>query len=125
MTVRIGWSAVRAVVGLTAWALLTSIGGAGIVLAPVTLPLLWGAGRYATTALGRALLNVVAVATAGELGWALAYAAYGEHSPLIWVVPLTLAAAVFVSFPLTQRAAERRAAQRRASAADRIVARPA
>jgi hypothetical protein len=124
MTVRIGWSTTRLVVGLVALALLTSIGGAGIIASPVTLPLLWGAGRYATSAMGRALLNVVAVLTAAEAGWALAYAAYGEHSPLIWAVPLALAAAVFVSFPLTQRAAER-AAQRRASAADRVVARPA
>jgi hypothetical protein len=92
----------RTLLGLVCLALVTSIGGAGIVAAPVTLPLLWVAGRYAKP-LGRAALNVVAVVTAGELGWALAYATTGEHSPLIWAVPLAMAASVFVGFPLTQR----------------------
>ncbi len=108
-----GW-VLRTLLGVVCLALVTSIGGAGIVAAPVTLPLLWVAGRYARP-LGRAALNVVALITAGELGWALAYATTGEHSPLIWAVPLALAVAVFVGYPLTQRAVEARATARKSA----------
>jgi hypothetical protein len=101
------WRILRTLLGLVCLALVTSIGGAGIIAAPVTLPLLWVAGRYAKP-LGRAALNVVAVITAAELGWALAFASVGEHSPLIWGLPLAMAVAVFVGYPLTQRAVEAR-----------------
>jgi hypothetical protein len=108
------WRILRTLLGLVCCALVTSIGGAGIVAAPVTLPLLWVAGRYAKP-LGRAALNVVAVITAAELGWALAYAAVGEQSPLIWALPLALAVAVFAGYPLTQRAVQARATARKSA----------
>jgi hypothetical protein len=36
------WRILRTLLGLVCLALVTSIGGAGIVAAPVTLPLIWG-----------------------------------------------------------------------------------
>lgn len=101
------WAAIgRLATGLFCLALLTSIGGAGIYAAPVTLPVLWLAARDAS-ALGRALLNVVAVLTAGELGWAVAYQVWGERTVAIWLVPVVAAVAVFFAYPLTQRSGRR------------------
>ena len=113
MTVTIDLArAARLALGLVALVLLTSIGGAGIVAAPVTLPLLWFAGRHASRTL-RTFLDVVAVLTAAEVGWAFGYAAGGVWE---WAVPFATAATVAVAYPLTQR---------RASAAGRVVAGPA
>ena len=103
----------RTMLGLVCLALLTSIGGAGIFAAPVTLPLLWFAGVHARP-VGRMALNAVAVLTAMEAFWAVAYFAGGEGSALMWVLPLAAGAAVFAVFPLTQ-----------VRLARRFVARPA
>ena len=94
-------SAGRFVIGLVCLALLTSIGGAGIFAAPVTLPLLWAAALTAGRA-GRIALNGVAVLTAGELCWAIGYATGG---PAEWLLPLAGMALVAVSYPVTQRLA--------------------
>jgi hypothetical protein len=63
------------------------------------LPLLWFAGRDASR-LGRALLDVVAVLTAAEAGWAVGYALGGVFEV---VLPALAAAAVGLLYPLTQR----------------------
>ena len=95
------WQVARLLVGLVCAALLTSMGGAGIYAAPVTLPLLWLAGRRAGRT-GRVLLDVVAVLTAAEVAWAAGYAAGGAWE---WVLPLLAAFGVGVLYPVTQRAA--------------------
>jgi hypothetical protein len=93
---------IRLVIGLVSLALLTSIGGAGIAAAPVTLPLLWWAGWTSRNAAARALLNVVAVLTAAEGAWAVAYLAFGDGSAATLWLPVVAAVVVFVAYPLTQ-----------------------
>lgn len=95
--------AARLILGIVALVLLTSIGGAGIYAAPVTLPLLWVAAWQAGPAL-RAFLNLVAVLTAGELCWAFGYAAGGLW---VWVLPIVGMVAVTFGYPLSQRALRR------------------
>jgi hypothetical protein len=102
------WAAFgRFVVGLVCLALLTSIGGAGIFAAPVTLPVLWFAAHSARP-LGRALLDLVAALTAAEVAWAVAYAAWGDAALLTRVVPVCAGLAVAVLYPLSQRSGGRR-----------------
>jgi hypothetical protein len=92
-------TAVRIALGTVCLALLTSMGGAGIYAAPLTLPLLWlaayGAGRGV-----RVFLDVVAVLTAAEASWAVGYSVGG---PAEWLLPLAAAGAVAVLYPLSRR----------------------
>lgn len=93
------YAAGRIALGVVALALLTSMGGAGIYAAPLTLPLLWLATRGASRA-GRIALNAVAALTAAELAWAFGYEAGGAAE---WALPLAALVAVAVAYPLTQR----------------------
>lgn len=68
--------------------LLTSIGGAGIVAAPVTLPLMFVAVSRHPTLPFRIAGAVIGGLTAAELGWGLVYSVAGEVAVLIWLVPL-------------------------------------
>jgi hypothetical protein len=101
--VRIAGFVARLLLGLVAALLLTSIGGAGIFAAPVTLPLLWLAAATARPA-GRFALNAVAALTAAEVAWAVSY----DRVPgvaLEWAVPLAALAFVAALYPVTQRRA--------------------
>jgi hypothetical protein len=67
--------------------LLISAGGAGVVAAPVTLPLmLLVVARHPSGA-------VIGGLTAAALAWGLLYLIGGEVAVLIWLVPLTAGAA--------------------------------
>jgi hypothetical protein len=102
MRIRIGAGVGRFVLGLFCLALLTSIGGAGIVAAPVTLPVLWLAARDASR-VGRFLLDLVAALTAAELMWAVAFRAFGDASVWTRLLPLLGFVLVAAGYPTTQR----------------------
>jgi hypothetical protein len=74
--------------------LLTSIGGAGIVAAPVTLPVLFVVVHAHPTRPFRVAGAVIGALTAAEASWAIVYAAVGEAQPWVWLVPLVAGAAV-------------------------------
>lgn len=99
----------RTLLGVVCLALLTSMGGAGILAAPVTLPLLWFAG-LSTRRLGRAALNVVAALTAAEVAWLVAWAVAPDSAVLNVTAPAAAAVAVGLLFLTTQRAVGRSAA---------------
>lgn len=83
--------------------LLTSIGGLGIVAAPVTLPLLFLVVRAHPTRAFRTAGALIGGITAAELGWALLYAVGGEVPVAIWLVPILCGVAAAVAFTtLTQ-----------------------
>ena len=86
---RAGGVALFVVAGL----LLTSIGGAGIVAAPVTLPLLFLVARRRPTRPFRVTAAVLGGLTAAELSWGLLYLSGGEVAVAIWLVPLACAVA--------------------------------
>jgi hypothetical protein len=71
--------------------LLTSVGGAGAVAAPLLLGLQFLAARSSrvtTEAPGWALLTA---ATTAQGVWALTYLALGESQPWIWLLPTVVA----------------------------------
>jgi hypothetical protein len=78
--------------------LLASLGGAAIVAAPVTLPLLYVAVRRHPTKPFRVTGGIIGALTILEVGWATAYVVVGEDQPWIVVVPLGPAAATLVLF---------------------------
>ena len=77
--------------------LLMSFGGA-VVVAPVTLPLLYVAVRRRPTAAFRWTGGVIAGLTAVEVVWVLVYLAAGEDTPWIALVPLAAGVAVLLVF---------------------------
>jgi hypothetical protein len=82
------WKALLVVVTLV---LLTSVGGAGAVAAPLLLGLQLLAAcssRVVTAAPGWALL---AAATTAEGVWALTFLGLGESQPWIWLIPAVVA----------------------------------
>ncbi len=95
------------VVGVGA-VLLLSMGGA-IVVAPLTLPLLYqAAGRDGAGRSRRTSAVVVAAFTVAEIAWAATYLAVAEAKPWIWLLPVaagSAAAAVFASRPAVLAAA--------------------
>lgn len=68
--------------------LLLSMGGAGIVMAPVTLPALYFAARDHSGTAYRIAAAVVVGLTAAQVAWAGAYYVAGESQPWIWLAPL-------------------------------------
>ena len=82
--IRAGGVALFVVAGV----LLTSIGGAGIVAAPLTLPLLFLVARRRPTRPFRVAGAVLGGLTAAELSWGLLYLTVGETEPAIWLVPV-------------------------------------
>lgn len=93
------YAALRIALGVVALALLTSMGGAGIYAAPLTLPLLWLATRGASRA-GHIALNVIAALTAAEVAWAFGYDIGGAAE---WALPLAAAIGVGAAYELSQR----------------------
>jgi hypothetical protein len=85
---RVAWKVLLVVATLV---LLTSVGGAGAVAAPLLLGLQLLAARSSrvvTEAPGWALL---AAATTAEAIWALIYLGPGESKPWIWLIPTVVA----------------------------------
>ena len=72
---------------VVAGVLLTSIGGAGIVAAPLTLPLLFLVARRRPTRPFRAAGALLAGLTAAELSWGLLYLTAGGAGLAGWLVP--------------------------------------
>ena len=81
--IRAGGVALFVVAGV----LLTSIGGAGIVAAPVTLPLLFLVARRRPTRPFRVVAAVLGGLTAAELSWGLLYLGVGDVAVANWLVP--------------------------------------
>ena len=97
-----GWPVAAVVVAAV---LLVSYGGA-IVLAPITLPVLYLALSRNET--GRGLrVGIVAVAalTAAEVGWAAVYLSVGEGMPWIWLAPVAAGGAALAGYSRTRPAA--------------------
>lgn len=95
---RAGGVALFALTGL----LLLSIGGAGVLAAPLTLPLLFGVVRRRPTRPFRVAGTVLGGLTTAEVSWALLYlAAGGDTGVAGWLVPTTCGvatASVFLRF---------------------------
>lgn len=81
--------------------LLTSVGGLGIVAAPLTLPLLFLVVRAHPTRAFRITAAIIGGLTAAELGWGIVYVLVGEVPVAIWLVPVLCGAAT--AFVLTTR----------------------
>lgn len=69
-------------------ALLLLTFGAGIVAAPLTLPVMFLASRRHPTRAFRLSAMIVGGLTAAEVGWAITYLSLGESRPWIWLIPL-------------------------------------
>ena len=75
--------------------LLSSIGGAAIYAAPVTVPLLTYAITRGGLARGWRIVGALVLAlTVAECAWAVAYVTAGDSHPAIWLAP----AVVLVTF---------------------------
>jgi hypothetical protein len=83
--------------------LLTSVGGLGIVAAPVTLPLMYLVVRSNPTPPFRVAGGLIGGLTAAELAWGLVYLAAGEVPVVIWLAPVTLGLATASTFALAGR----------------------
>lgn len=96
----VGGPGARIVVGVSAF-LLLSMGGA-IMAAPLTLPLLYLALRWARmgTAL-RVATVVIAALTVAEVAWAATYLTVAEAQPWIWLLPVTAGVATAGTFART------------------------
>ncbi|MGH9227042.1 MAG: hypothetical protein ACRD2W_25430 [Acidimicrobiales bacterium] len=81
-------TALGVAVFVVAAVLLTSIGGAGIVAAPVTLPALYLVVRRHPTRAFRTAGGVLGALTAAELAWGAVYIVAGEATAAIWLVPI-------------------------------------
>lgn len=78
--------------------LLTSIGGLGIVAAPLTLPLMLLAVLRHPSRAFRAAGALIGGLTAAELTWGLVYIVAGEPRVVIWLVPLACGMATALGF---------------------------
>ena len=96
-------TAVGIVVFVVAGALLTSFGGAGIVAAPVTLPLLYLVVSHHPSRGFRIAGAVIGGLTAVELSWGLVYAAAGEVARVVWLLPMCCGLAAAVGFLSVRR----------------------
>ena len=67
--------------------LLSSVGGAGAIAAPILLPLHFLAARSTTKTSVKVLWAVLGAATAAEAIWVLTYLAIDMSEPLIWLLP--------------------------------------
>lgn len=86
------------VVFLITGVLLTSIGGLGIVAAPVTLPLLFLVVFAHPTRPFRVAGAIIGALTAAELTWGLVYVVGGEIPALSWVLPTAAGVGTAVAF---------------------------
>jgi hypothetical protein len=73
--------------------LLSSVGGAGAIAAPLLLPLHFLAARSSHVTAIKVLWALLGAATAAEAIWVVTYSALDESQPFIWLFP-SLAAIV-------------------------------
>lgn len=93
----VGGRSIGVLVAVSAF-LLLSMGGA-VVASPLTLPLLYLAGRAGGTGAGlRRAAVVVAALTAAEVAWAATYLAVSEAQPWIWAVPAAACVTTLAAF---------------------------
>ncbi len=86
--------------------LLLSVGGAAIVAAPLTIPLLYLALRGGRMGTGfRVAAVVIAALTVAEVAWAATYLTVEEAQPWIWLVPIAAGAATARTFARTRAGA--------------------
>lgn len=78
--------------------LLTSVGGLGIVAAPVTLPLLFLVVKSHPTRSFRTAGAVIGGLTAAELTWGLLYLVGGEVPVAGWLLPIASGLAMALGF---------------------------
>jgi hypothetical protein len=78
--------------------LLFSIGGLGLVAAPVTLPLLVLVVRRHPSRAFRTAGAVIGGLSAAELTWGLVYIVAGEVAVAIWVLPIACGLATAFGF---------------------------
>ena len=92
---------------LIAIVLLISVGGEGIVTAPLMIPLLYIRVRMRPTKPFKFVGGLLAALTAAELGWGITYRLAGdaEPKPWIWLVPLLGAIATATAFVRLKRKA--------------------
>ncbi len=83
----------KAVLAVAAVVLLLSPGGAGIIVAPVLLPLSWYLARRGGV-VWRAVFTVLAAATGATVVWAATYVTVGEPGAAIVVLPVAAALAI-------------------------------
>lgn len=91
------WRLAGIVVFAVAAVLLLSMGGA-IVVAPITVPLLFFVSRRHRTAAFRIAGTVLAGLTVAEVVWALAYLQLEESKPWIWLLPTLAGGIAAISF---------------------------
>jgi hypothetical protein len=87
------------IVCLAALVLAVSIGGEGIVAAPLTLFVLYRRSRLHRLGFFRAMIGVIGALTAAELAWGVVYKVAGdaEPKPWIWLMPMIAATAVIMA----------------------------
>lgn len=96
------WARVLVVVSAC---LLLSVGGAAIVAAPLTVPLLYLALRGGRMGTGfRVAAVVIAALTVAEIAWAATYLTVEEAQPWIWFVPIAAGVATAAAFARTPAA---------------------
>ncbi len=88
--------------------LLSSPGGAGVVAAPLLLPLQFLAAWTSRGMPELLVWTLFAAATASEAIWAMTYLAFGEAMPWIWFLPALAAMSVGTAVFLGARVARRR-----------------
>ena len=90
--------------------LLISMGGA-IIVAPLTIPLMFVVTRRHPTTAFRAIGAVLTGATVAEVVWALTYVVADEAKPWIWLVPLIAAVIAMAALVTTSDTREPSVAQ--------------
>jgi hypothetical protein len=86
------WPAVwKALLVLGTLVLLTSVGGAGAVVAPLLLSLQLLAARSSRVVTAAPVWALLAAVTTAEAIWALTYLGLGESRPWIWLIPTVVA----------------------------------
>ncbi len=106
---------------VAAGVLLTSVGGLGIVAAPVTLPLLAVVVRNHPTRAFRAASAVIGGLTVAELTWGIVYFVAREVPVAIWMLPI--AAGMATAFGFLRFGTGRRSRPRRSPPAGMVTPR--
>jgi hypothetical protein len=71
---------------------LMSVGGLGVYLSPLLIPLLFVASRTSRSLPAKAMWACLAALAAAEGTWGLTYALLGEAKPSIWLLPTVVGA---------------------------------
>ncbi len=71
---------------------LMSVGGLGVYLSPLLIPLLFVASRTSRSGPAKAMWACLAAFAGAEGTWGLTYALLGEAQPSIWLLPTVVGA---------------------------------